>query len=167
MDERNPAVLRWEVLTAVRRLSIELEDLTAVFADVHSLHRTAARALVALMDARERGQSTSAGSLGETLGLSSAAVTALVDRMVEAGHVRRAPDPTDRRRVVLVTESAADLIGEGFYRPLAEELDSRMLDLDADDLQVVLRFLRTSADGVADYRSRVKRLEHGESPGPT
>lgn len=156
MDERNSAPLRWEVITAIRRLSTELDDLNGVFTETHDLHRTASRALLALLDARQAGRSMTAGGLGETLGLSSAAVTALTDRMVRAGHLRREPDPADRRRVVLVTEPAADAIGEAFYRPLGAELDARMRDFSADDLAVVLRFLRTSAEGVAAYRERAR-----------
>ncbi|HJP77126.1 MAG TPA: MarR family transcriptional regulator [Pseudonocardiaceae bacterium] len=44
------------------------------------------------------GQLT-AGQLAERTGLTTGAVTRLIDRLERAGHVRRVPDPVDRRRV--------------------------------------------------------------------
>lgn len=41
------------------------------------------------------------GTLAEQAGLSSAAVTTVLDRLEKAGFIRRAPDPKDRRRTVL------------------------------------------------------------------
>lgn len=45
--------------------------------------------------------------LADHLGISTAAVTTLVDRLVASGHLERTPHPTDRRSVLLVpTEQA-------------------------------------------------------------
>jgi DNA-binding MarR family transcriptional regulator len=48
---------------------------------------------------------TSAGELGRRLGLSSAAVTAAIDRVERLGYARRVSDPTDRRRVLVELEA--------------------------------------------------------------
>jgi DNA-binding MarR family transcriptional regulator len=42
-----------------------------------------------------------AGRLAELTGLTTGAVTALIDRLEAAGCVRREPDPADRRRVIV------------------------------------------------------------------
>lgn len=42
-----------------------------------------------------------AGELAERLGLTSGAITSVIDRLEKAGLVRRALDPNDRRRVIL------------------------------------------------------------------
>src|SRR4029077_18366962 len=42
-----------------------------------------------------------AGRLSELMGLSSGAVTRVIDRLEQAGYVRRGPDSADRRRVVV------------------------------------------------------------------
>jgi DNA-binding MarR family transcriptional regulator len=42
-----------------------------------------------------------AGALAELTGLTPGAVTGLVDRLERTGHVTRAPDPADRRRVLI------------------------------------------------------------------
>ena len=50
-----------------------------------------------------------AGRLSELMGLTSGAVTRVIDRLEQAGYVRRIPDPADRRRVIveLVPEKMA------------------------------------------------------------
>jgi DNA-binding MarR family transcriptional regulator len=53
--------------------------------------------LEALIDV---GAST-AGRLSELTGLTSGAVTRVIDRLEQAGFVRRVPDPADRRRVIV------------------------------------------------------------------
>jgi DNA-binding MarR family transcriptional regulator len=44
---------------------------------------------------------TTAGRLSEITGLTSGAVTRVIDRLEQSGYVRRVPDPTDRRRVIV------------------------------------------------------------------
>ncbi|MGH3828983.1 MAG: MarR family winged helix-turn-helix transcriptional regulator [Pseudonocardiaceae bacterium] len=52
-------------------------------------------------------------SLSEALGTRPPATSAMVDRLARAGLVRRTPDPTDLRRVMLaVTSTAAQMIGK-------------------------------------------------------
>ncbi|MFI6676350.1 MarR family winged helix-turn-helix transcriptional regulator [Kribbella sp. NPDC050470] len=49
--------------------------------------------------------------LADLMGMTTGAVTRLVDRVERAGYVRREPDPADRRRVVVqvVPERVADI----------------------------------------------------------
>ena len=53
------------------------------------------------MVAETAGEPLTAGRLCAHLDLSGAAITYLIDRMVNAGHVRREPHHTDRRKVLL------------------------------------------------------------------
>ncbi len=62
--------------------------------DVHVLRRLAAEG------------SMTVGRIGEVTGLTTGATTRLVDRLEQAGFVRRVSDPADRRRVVV--EAAGD-----------------------------------------------------------
>ena len=43
-----------------------------------------------------------AGKLAEITGLTTGAITGVVDRLARAGWVQRKPDPSDKRRVILV-----------------------------------------------------------------
>src|SRR5947209_8034247 len=62
-----------------------------------------------------------AGQLAEATGLSSAATTALLDRLETRGLVRRVRSTTDRRKVLVeMTELARRAAGQ-FYGPLVSE----------------------------------------------
>src|SRR5204863_5276286 len=66
-------------------------------ADRLGLHVSDLRCLNILLEAG----SVPAGEIGERTGLTTGAVTRMVDRLERAGYVRREPDPTDRRRVIV------------------------------------------------------------------
>lgn len=81
--------------------------------------------------------------LGRRIPLSRAAVTTLTDRLERLGYVRRVPDPTDRRRILLeVTERVerefARIHGrwndrvEGYVRGLDPDTWSTVVDVLAD-----------------------------------
>lgn len=56
------------------------------------------------------GRPSTAGDLARATGLTSGAVTRLIDRLVAAGLARRTADPLDRRRVVVELTSRANAI---------------------------------------------------------
>lgn len=62
--------------------------------------------------------------LGALLGMTSGSATGLVDRLETAGHVRRQPHPSDRRRLVVApTESATRTVID-VLRPMLDALDA-------------------------------------------
>ena len=135
----------------LRRFTVELDAVGERFATVHGLGRTAVRALVAIMDAARRGEALTAGTLGQAVELSSASVTALVDRLERFGHVRRVRDAADRRRVGLeMTESAMAAGGE-FFGGLNRDLLAPLADYSDDQLAVVRRFLEQVTDVVVRH----------------
>jgi DNA-binding MarR family transcriptional regulator len=142
---------RVEVGLLLRRLSVELDAVGQRFADLHGLGRTDVRALVAIMDAARRGEPLTAGGLGAAVSLSSASVTALVDRLERAGHVRRVRDPADRRRVVLEMTATAMAAGTAFFGGLQRDLVAAMDGYSDADLAVVRRFLTEMTEVVAAH----------------
>ena len=141
MGRRNPRDQVDEIGNLLRRFAATSEDMSRAFADRHGMHHTAARAIVELMDAADADRPLTSGQLGSTLGLTPASVTALVDRLVAVGHVRREPDPTDRRRILLIVEPAALQLGGTYFRPLAKSLEEMMGRYSSGELEVVQRFL--------------------------
>ena len=105
-----------------------------------------------------------AGEIGAHLGLSSGAVTGLVDRLEGGGWVRRERDPEDRRRVVV--HLAMDRGDElwPLYKPLFEAIGEYRDRLDAHDLDVVVGFLEFANEALADATRHARRLrtEHVE-----
>ncbi|MGP3535960.1 MarR family winged helix-turn-helix transcriptional regulator [Microbacterium sp. RD1] len=54
-----------------------------------------------LLDLEASGETVTPRSLADLLGISSAAITALIDRLADAGWVERAPHPQDRRSILV------------------------------------------------------------------
>ncbi len=138
-DARTDA--RVEVGLLLRRLTVELDAVGQRFADEQGLGRTDVRALTALMDATREGRGLTAGGLGAAVDLSSASVTALVDRLERMGHVHRERDEADRRRVVVAVSDEAMAAGRRFFGALQRDLLAAMAGYTADELAVVERFL--------------------------
>ena len=105
------------------------------------VHRTHLHALAHLMDAEEQGRAMSPGDLSAAVGLSAPATTALLDRLVSAGHVERSTHPIDRRRTVLTVTDAARATGFAIFGPLAMRMAPIMDRLDAHEREIITRFL--------------------------
>ncbi|TQC46387.1 MarR family transcriptional regulator [Rhodococcus sp. WS4] len=128
----------------LRGLAVELNLLGAEFAQLHGLHTTDLRALICILDADRAGLPATPGWLGSQLGINSASVTALLDRMESAGLIRRDRDADDRRRSLLaVTPRAVDL-GQTFFGPLINRTASVLEGFDPTERDTISRFL----DGV-------------------
>ena len=147
------AAERQEIALLLRRLTVELDAVGQRFAELHGLGRTDVRALVAIMDAARRGEALTAGALGAAVDLSSASVTALVDRLERVGHVRRVRDPADRRRVVLEMSDSAMAAGAEFFGGLNRDLVTAMAVYSAEELAVVRRFLEEMIRVIVRHRS--------------
>ena len=143
---------RVELGLLLRRLSVELDAVGSRFAELHGLGRTDVRALVAIMDAARAGSALTAGGLGAAVDLSSASVTALVDRLERAGHVHRVRDPEDRRRVVLEMSDSSLAAGAEFFGGLQRDLLKAMEPYSEEELAVVRRFLSDMTEVIVRHR---------------
>ena len=139
---------RRELALLLRRLTVELDAVGQRFAELHGLNRTDVRALVAIMDAARGGQSLTAGRLGAAVDLSSASVTALLDRLERVGHIRRTRDADDRRRVVLEMSDSAMAAGAEPFGALQRDLAAAMSGYSDEELAVVRRFLLDMTEAI-------------------
>ncbi len=87
-----------------------------------------------------RGQMT-AGELARETGLTTASITGVVDRLEEAGFVRRERDPQDRRRVVirLVLERALRDVASVFL-PMVRDWNEMATRYSDDELRLIVDF---------------------------
>ncbi len=142
----------------LRALTVELDLLAAEFAKLHGFHATDLRALICLLDAERGGHVATPGWLGSQLGLNSASVTALIDRLERAGHVHRDRDrdATDRRRVNLqVTEQATEL-GWSFFGPLIARTVAVTNRFSDTETTTIARFIDEVLVAVAQTRTAQK-----------
>jgi len=99
-----------------------------------------------------------AGRLAEVTGLTTGAITGVVDRLEKAGLVRRERDEADRRKVFIVTvaENVAR-IGR-FYVPMQEEMQKLWSTYSDAELRLLLRFAGEGYKAVLAATERLKGL---------
>lgn len=104
----------------------------------------------------ENGGGVTAGELAVHAGLTTGAVTGVIDRLERVGYVRRAADPSDRRRVkVEVTPSFYEQAGR-IWGPVAADWQANLAKrFTATELGTIEDFLRMSADLA---RNHIERL---------
>jgi DNA-binding MarR family transcriptional regulator len=100
----------------------------------------------------------SAGDIAHRTGLTSGAVTRLIDRLVERGSIRRRADPEDRRRVLVEITPAALRTCEPFYGPIAKEGTALLEQRSERELEVILEYLRISYEFTKRHTERVEAM---------
>ncbi len=110
-------------------------------AERFALHATDLRALRTLAE-----KPMTAGALAGSIGLTNAAVTALLDRLESAGYVRRERDVEDRRRVTVRIVPSAVRELDRLYAGVASRMTKLLGSFDDTALAAVLDYL----DGATD-----------------
>ena len=151
MDDR--AALESAVVADVQALSAESDQIGRVFAAVHNLSANDFRALTHVMVAENAGTPLTAGELRTRMGLSGAAITYLVERMIAAGHLRRESDPADRRKVILRYAEHGIDVGRAFFTPLADHTHRAMADLADADLRAAHRVFAAVLTAMGGFRT--------------
>jgi len=91
------------------------------------------------------GPST-AGEIARHTGLTSGAVTGLIDRLARLGLVERTADPADRRKVLVRVRE--DRIGPiaALYAPLEKAMHSLLAGYSKEELKLLIDFAEQSGD---------------------
>ena len=87
-----------------------------------------------------------AGQLSEESGLSTGAVTFLLDRLEAAGMVKRRRDTDDRRRVWVELVPAAQKRLQHVQQPIVEEMRQVTQRFKAEELAIVRDFMREAKE---------------------
>ncbi|HYB24362.1 MAG TPA: MarR family transcriptional regulator [Solirubrobacteraceae bacterium] len=127
-----------ELRDEVRRSQNATDRFDQAVADALGVNRTDMRC----MDVLDRDGPVSAGRLAQATGLTSGAITTVLDRLERAGYARRLSDPSDRRRVLVELTAQAHERARGFYTEhvaLSERLYRRHT---REQLQLLLEFVR-------------------------
>ncbi|MEV4351303.1 MarR family transcriptional regulator [Actinoplanes sp. NPDC049596] len=149
MEDREQ--LQADVVDLLRQYSIEAQHVASAFAHLQGLHHTDLQALAAVMHAERRGDPLTPGRLGQQLGLSSGATTAVIDRLERVGHLRRTRESADRRVVHLRYAEQAMVVARQFFEPLGARSHAVMGDFSVDDLAMVRRFLTGMLGAVTEH----------------
>lgn len=98
-----------------------------------------------------------AGRLAELTGLSTGAITGLVDRLEERGYAQREPDPHDRRRVVVraVAERTEADLGPA-YAAMAAATESLIARYNDEELALIRDFMERAVTLGAEQIARAR-----------
>jgi DNA-binding MarR family transcriptional regulator len=140
------------VIRALRRVNLRGSVFGQSIAIRLGLSDSDIEALETLIDT---GAAT-AGRLGELMGLTTGAVTRLIDRLEQAGYVRRVADPADRRRVIVevVPEKVAAV--EAMFGALGGATAEELSRYTEAQLEVIADFLGRMADVTAEEAARLR-----------
>ncbi|HEV8696408.1 MAG TPA: MarR family transcriptional regulator [Candidatus Limnocylindrales bacterium] len=136
------------VLRSLRKVNLQGSFFGQTVAIRFGLTESDVEALEVLIDA---GAAT-AGRLSELMGLTTGAVTRVIDRLEQAGYVRRVPDPADRRRVIVevVPEKVAAV----------KATMSRVLDASAPEIG---RYTEAELAVINDFLTRMATITRDEA----
>jgi DNA-binding MarR family transcriptional regulator len=89
---------------------------------------------------------SSAGEIARHTGLTSGAVTGLIDRLERLGLVERTADPADRRKVLVRVRE--DRIGPiaALYAPLEKAMQALLAGYSKEELKVLIDFSERAGD---------------------
>ncbi|MBX3139242.1 MAG: MarR family transcriptional regulator [Trueperaceae bacterium] len=133
------------VMAALGRLRDAERHLSEASLKYMRLNDTDMRALHYLIVCANQGVIATAGGIATHLGISSASTTKLLDRLEQAGHVSRAPHPTDRRALSI---SIAPATREAAMNTVGRQHARRFLAaarLSPTEREAVIRFLTDMA----------------------
>jgi DNA-binding MarR family transcriptional regulator len=123
------------VVRANQRATDLVDELVA---ELMGVNRTDGRCL----DLLEQEGRMSAGELARSSGLTTGAITGVIDRLERAGYARRAADPADRRRVLVEPTERAREVGWELFGRLAEQVEPRLAKYSDEQLELLIEFQR-------------------------
>jgi DNA-binding MarR family transcriptional regulator len=109
------------------------------------------------LDILVRSGPMTAGRLAELTGLTTGAITGLVDRLERRGYARREPHPTDRRSVIvqpLIETAEHDLVPS--YAGMSQAMRELMSGFSDEELAVIADFMTRAATITAEQVARLR-----------
>jgi DNA-binding MarR family transcriptional regulator len=103
-----------------------------------------------------------AGEIAIFTGLTTGAVTGIIDRLAKAGYAERVSDPQDRRRVLVARKanSRLDEVLPAIFGPLGNDMAVAASKYNQRELQVIADFLTRTREVLLANTARVeKRLQ--------
>ena len=140
---------RTELTAAISREIRRQQVRTDAFDDTVSIALGLNRSDHRCLDVLEQEGPLPAGKLAKAVGLSTAAITTVVDRLEARGYAVRRSDPSDRRRVVIEVTPKLHQEMWPLYAPLAETAERLYGEFTEDELALILRFLETASERFA------------------
>lgn len=141
-----------EVITAYRASGNQDEAFDALAAVRLGVNRTDLHCLNAI----ENAGGLTAGELATAVGLTTGAVTGVIDRLERRGLARRTPDPADRRRVKLEVTPAFYERAAEIWGPVYADWQATVgSEFSAAELRRIAAFLQLATDLARRHTERL------------
>ena len=101
-----------------------------------------------------------AGRLGEMTGLTTGAITGMIDRLEKAGYVRRANDPKDRRKTIVepVRNKKLERKIEMIFTPLHERMHKFLSSYSDNELTFLFDAITKLIEQTREESKRLRSL---------
>jgi DNA-binding MarR family transcriptional regulator len=107
-----------------------------------------------------------AGRLAELSGFTTGAITGIVDRLGQAGYVRRESHPNDRRSVIVQPRHLKEL--KERVVPIFQSLGRAMAEIaggySSEELAAIARFFRETTEVLHNETAKLKRQRQPRTP---
>ena len=115
------------------------------------------------LDVLRRLGPVTAGAIGEHTGLTTGAVTGLMDRLEKAGYVRRERDERDRRKVVvrLLPNERMDALLSTAFGPFAADMVRLAGRYSDAEREAIADWVRRTTDILVAHTERI--MDHGRA----
>jgi DNA-binding MarR family transcriptional regulator len=154
MSRETKEDLIWQVIHLARAHQAANDAFDEVAFEKLGINRTDGRCL----DIIENQGPMTAGRLAQLSGLTTAAVTAVLDRLERAGYARRVRDEKDRRQVIVELTPLMAERGGQIWGPLGKEAMKEIGRLSVDELKLVMEFFRRAREVNERHIERVRNL---------
>jgi DNA-binding MarR family transcriptional regulator len=154
VSRRSKDELIQEVIHLARQHQAANDAFDEVAYEKLGINRTDGRCL----DILENQGPMTAGRLAELSGLTTAAVTAVLDRLEKAGYARRVRDQKDRRQVIVELTPLLAERGAKIWGPLGKEATAEIGRMSVEQLKLVMEFFRRGRDVNRRHIERVRSL---------
>lgn len=152
-----------QLIAAIRVSQTASDVMDEAFVALLGINRTDGRCL----DIVQRLGRITAGELAEHSGLTTGAVTAVIDRLEKAGYLQRVRDAADRRKVFVELTELSVSLAEIVYSQIGEISGSGMGGMSVAEMQLIARFMRTSAQMNASLAELLREYVDGRAKDPT
>lgn len=98
------------------------------------------------LSALQQEGAMTAGQLAKRLSLTTGAVTNVIDRLERQDFVKRAPDPADRRKVIVTINEDKLAAGDNVYLSMGEAFGKLYDTYSTEQLEFLAQYYRTSIE---------------------
>ena len=150
-----------ELVLALNRVSRESGGLGAVFAETVARHLGVSHSDLECIDIISLRGRVTAGELARRSGLTTGAVTGVIDRLEKAGLARRERDPDDRRKVYVGILPKAIARGRVYYDSLERAVDALTASYSDAEIALLIDYFTRSRDIL---RAEIEKLNAKPAP---